>query len=221
MFEPLLQVCQYPCTDARSRPLVWLVIFGTAWLVATWVAKQKKGGKSMKAVWNVIVVVVLVAAVGGVFALKRANQGSEAPAPAAPAATVAPESVKADPPAAPTPSTANIAAETATADNPAAVSPQALPRLVDLGSDSCIPCKMMMPVLDDLRKEYAGRLSVEFYDVRKDPSQAAKYGIRVIPTQIFFDAAGKELFRHEGFFGKDDILATWKACGVDLAGAAR
>jgi hypothetical protein len=74
-----------------------------------------------------------------------------------------------------------------------------------------------MPVLDELREEYAGRLGVEFYDVRKDPSQAAKYGIRVIPTQIFFDASGKELFRHEGFFGKEDILATWKACGVDLA----
>jgi thioredoxin 1 len=38
----------------------------------------------------------------------------------------------------------------------------------------------------------------------------------VIPTQIFYDAAGRELFRHEGFFGKDDILAKWKELGVSL-----
>jgi thioredoxin 1 len=93
---------------------------------------------------------------------------------------------------------------------------QALPRLVDLGAHSCVPCKMMAPLLEELKKEYAGVFKTEFIDVWKDPAPGRKYGIRVIPTQIFFDAAGKELFRHEGFLGKEDILAKWKELGVDL-----
>lgn len=91
-----------------------------------------------------------------------------------------------------------------------------LPRLVDLGADKCIPCKMMAPILEKLKKEYAGRLEVEFIDVWKNPDEAKRYGIRVIPTQIFFDASGKELFRHEGYMGRKDILAKWKELGVEL-----
>jgi thioredoxin 1 len=92
-----------------------------------------------------------------------------------------------------------------------------LPRLVDLGATQCIPCKMMAPILQDLKKTYAGRLDVQFIDVWENPDAGKKYGINVIPTQIFYDAQGKELFRHEGFFGKDDILAKWKGLGVELA----
>ena len=95
-----------------------------------------------------------------------------------------------------------------------------VPRLVDLGSDTCIPCQMMVPVLAELKKEYAGRLSVEFYDVRKDPGKATTYGIKLIPTQILYDASGNELFRHEGFLAKEDILAKWKELGADLSGAS-
>lgn len=91
-----------------------------------------------------------------------------------------------------------------------------LPRLVDLGATKCIPCKMMEPILKDLKKTYAGRMDVEFIDVWENPDAGKKYGINVIPTQIFYDAAGKELFRHEGFFGKEDILAKWKGLGVEL-----
>ena len=93
---------------------------------------------------------------------------------------------------------------------------QVLPHLLDLGSDQCIPCKMMASILEELKKEYAGRLEVEFVDVWKNPDQGERYGIRLIPTQIFFDARGKELFRHEGFFSKEDILAKWKEFGVTL-----
>ena len=75
---------------------------------------------------------------------------------------------------------------------------------------------MMSPVLDELKKEYTGKLEVEFIDVWKNPDAGKPYGIEVIPTQIFFDASGKELFRHIGFFSKDDILAKWKELGVDL-----
>jgi thioredoxin 1 len=91
-----------------------------------------------------------------------------------------------------------------------------LPKLVDLGADKCIPCKMMAPVLAELKTNYAGRLDVEFIDVWKDPKPGKAYKIKLIPTQIFFDATGKERFRHEGFFGKEDILAKWKELGVDL-----
>ncbi len=102
------------------------------------------------------------------------------------------------------------------ADAPPAVV-AGLPRLVDLGADTCIPCKMMVPVLADLKNEYAGKLNVQFIDVWKNPEAGKSYGLQLIPTQIFFNAAGKELFRHVGFFGKEDILAKWNELGVDLS----
>ena len=92
----------------------------------------------------------------------------------------------------------------------------AVPRLVDLGASRCIPCKMMAPVLKSLKQEYSGRMQVEFIDVWQDPEAGRKYGVQIIPTQIFYDAQGKELFRHEGYFAKEDILAKWKQLGVDF-----
>ena len=91
-----------------------------------------------------------------------------------------------------------------------------LPRLVDLGADKCIPCKMMAPIFEELKTEYAGRLKVDFIDVWENPDAGKGYGIRIIPTQIFYDSSGKELFRHEGFFSKADILAKWKELGIDI-----
>ncbi len=91
-----------------------------------------------------------------------------------------------------------------------------LPRLVDLGAGKCIPCKKMAPILEELKKEYAGSMDVEFIDVWQDRSAGEKYGIQLIPTQIFYDSSGKKLFRHEGFFAKEDILAKWKELGVDI-----
>lgn len=93
---------------------------------------------------------------------------------------------------------------------------RALPRLVDLGSTGCIPCKAMAPILDGLRVEYAGRMDVIFIDVWKDRAAAEAYGIHVIPTQVFLDADGRELARHEGFIDRATILARWKALGVRL-----
>lgn len=92
------------------------------------------------------------------------------------------------------------------------------PKLVDLGSDRCIPCKEMAPILDELKKDYAGVLDVEFIDVWKPENQeaATKYGIEKIPTQIFFDAKGNELWRHVGVISKEDILTKWKEFGYDL-----
>ena len=93
-----------------------------------------------------------------------------------------------------------------------------LPRMVDLGADKCVPCKMMAPILDELRETYAGQLEVEFIDVWKDPAPGKQYGIRVIPTQIFFDERGEELFRHQGFMSREDILAKWGELGYEFEG---
>ena len=99
---------------------------------------------------------------------------------------------------------------------PVQIAGKELPVLVDLGADKCIPCKKMTPILEELKSEYEGRLIVDFIDVWKNPDEAPKYGIKLIPTQIFFDASGKELFRHEGFYSKADILSKWAELGVEL-----
>ena len=91
-----------------------------------------------------------------------------------------------------------------------------LPRLLDLGADKCIPCKLMAPILDELKVEYAEVFEVDFIDVWKDPSAAQPFKLNVIPTQIFFASDGTELFRHEGYFGREDILAKWRELGVEL-----
>jgi len=104
------------------------------------------------------------------------------------------------------------------APTPAARSAQQLPRLLDLGSATCVPCKMMAPILGEMKETFAGELTVEFIDVRTDKDAAKQYGIQVIPTQIFFDASGNEVFRHQGFFSREDMLAKWKELGVELDG---
>ncbi len=91
-----------------------------------------------------------------------------------------------------------------------------LPRLIELGADKCIPCKMMAPILEELKSEYAGKLEVVFIDVWKAPEKGREYGIRVIPTQIFYDANGEEFLRHVGFFPKKDILETFRKKGINF-----
>ncbi len=104
------------------------------------------------------------------------------------------------------------AVETAVPDGPR----RGIPTIIDLGADRCVPCIKMAPILDELKEEYRGRLDVIFIDVWKDRTAGPKYGIRLIPTQIFFDAEGKELGRHEGFIGKEDILNTFRRFGVTI-----
>jgi thioredoxin 1 len=91
-----------------------------------------------------------------------------------------------------------------------------VPALIDIGAETCIPCKMMAPVLEELRQEFAGKLSVHLLNVNNHPGLVGLYNVRVIPVQIFYDASGRERFRHEGFFGKEDILAKWNELGVEL-----
>ncbi len=107
------------------------------------------------------------------------------------------------------------------ANNKSKPAAKQLPKLLDLGATKCVPCKMMVPVLDELAKDYKGQLDVQFIDVWKDPDSAKKYKVQSIPTQIFFDAKGKEIFRHVGYFPKDDIVKAFKDNGIKLKEPAK
>ncbi len=154
----------------------------------------------MSKVGKIVIVVALAAAIALVITLKRrtTKQRSEQPSAV---------------------ETATQLPSVALGPNVVLARPQpkkAQPRLVDLGAKKCIPCKMMAPILEELKAEYEGVFKVEFIDVWENPEAGREYGIRLIPTQIFYDSSGKELFRHEGFFSKEDILAKWKELSVEL-----
>lgn len=99
---------------------------------------------------------------------------------------------------------------------PAAAMDAGLPALLKLGADRCIPCRQMNPIVEELQSTFAGRLHVESIDVWKDPEEGKRYGVRVIPLLIFFDAEGRERHRAEGIVSREDILAKWEELGVDL-----
>lgn len=99
--------------------------------------------------------------------------------------------------------------------------PTGLPRLLDLGAGKCVPCKAMAPLLEQLARDYRGRLEVVFLDVWVNPEAGKDHDVRMIPTQIFLDGKGQELFRHEGFFSREEILATWSRLGYDLGPGPR
>lgn len=181
-----------------------------------------------------ITIVVVLAAVVGVLALKRGaadgRTGAEAaasgePPASAPEGLPSPDSPAAGAPAAGAASEPLAAGPDGRTDVPggaadggpavaAAASP--LPKLLDLGAGKCIPCRRMMPILAELEETFAGALEVEFIDVWENPDAAKPWGVRLIPTQIFLDPQGRELFRHEGFFAREDILAQWKRLGYAL-----
>ena len=87
--------------------------------------------------------------------------------------------------------------------------------MLDLGANSCIPCKMMAPIIEKLEKEYKGRADIIFIDVWKHPEQSKRFNIRVIPTQIFYSKEGKEVDRHEGFLREAAIVGKLKYLGVE------
>ena len=150
---------------------------------------------------KIIIVIALITVVGIIIALKQKGK-SAASEPVAVVSSNVGTTTESNPQ-----NTESPKGEETTAN---------LPRLVDLGAGKCIPCKMMAPILEELKSQYKGRLEVVFIDVWENPDEAKKYGIRLIPTQIFFDASGKELYRHEGFFSKEDILAKWKELKIDI-----
>jgi thioredoxin 1 len=199
----------------------------------------------MSKTWRIAVVVLLAAAIVTAVALKSQKDRSEPKRPISTVASESaapepqtPETPKAEQPV-PTTSQETKPPVTATKppvatqtikpivkpDKPSTASPappkpaprpKHLPKLIDVGAESCIPCKMMVPVLKELKEQYASKLEVVFVDVRKDPAAAEKHAVRLIPTQIFFDAKGKEFYRHQGFFSKEEILAKFKEKGIKL-----
>ncbi|MBI9089402.1 MAG: thioredoxin family protein [Desulfobacterium sp.] len=86
--------------------------------------------------------------------------------------------------------------------------------MVDLGAKKCVPCKMMAPILVKLEKAYEGKAAVVFIDVWENREQGQKFKIRAIPTQIFFDEQGKEVFRHVGYFDEKSIVEQMTKMGV-------
>jgi len=89
------------------------------------------------------------------------------------------------------------------------------PVLADFGRGTCIPCKMMQPILEKLQKEYAGKAEILILDISEYPVLSKEYHLMVIPTQIFFDSSGKEVNRHLGFMPEDELVAQLKDMGVE------
>ncbi|MGC8493683.1 MAG: thioredoxin family protein [Syntrophobacteraceae bacterium] len=86
--------------------------------------------------------------------------------------------------------------------------------MVDLGATGCIPCMIMSHVVDSLQKKYQGRAAIYFIDIRKYPKEGPKFGVNVIPTQIFYNKDGKEVYRHEGVMLEGAVVAKLEGLGV-------
>ncbi len=97
---------------------------------------------------------------------------------------------------------------------PKEVSKIPLPKLLDFGANKCIPCKKMAPILQELTEEYNGRVIIKIMEVYQEQELTRVNGIRLIPTQIFFDSKNKEVFRHEGFMDKEQIKKVFEKMGV-------
>src|SRR4030042_744696 len=97
---------------------------------------------------------------------------------------------------------------------PKEVAKISLPKLIDFGAGTCIPCKKMAPILQELSEEYKGRVVIKIIEVYQEQELTRVNGIRLIPTQIFFDAKNKEVNRHVGFMDKEQIKKVFEKMGV-------
>lgn len=86
--------------------------------------------------------------------------------------------------------------------------------MFELGSVGCIPCEQMKPVMEKLRTNYKGKIEVIFIDVRKDKENGRRFGVAMIPTQVFLDRSGKEFHRHIGFYAYEEIEPVLKKAGL-------
>ena len=87
--------------------------------------------------------------------------------------------------------------------------------MIDLGRKTCPQCKMMAPILEKLEKEYRGKATIVFINLLEDPEQQYVYRLKALPTQIFFNPEGKEVYRHVGFMSEKDIVAQLKKMGIE------
>ena len=97
---------------------------------------------------------------------------------------------------------------------PKEIAQSPLPKLLDFGAGTCIPCKAMAPILKELAEEYKGRVAIKVIEVYQEQKLTRANGIRLIPTQIFFDSKNQEVFRHEGFMDKEQIKKVFDKMGV-------
>ena len=181
------------------------------------------------------IVALLAVAVAVTFALRGGKRAAYVAAPGPPAAAIpaaratptagiqpaAPEvqgEAKQAPTPAPGPTASPVpaAAPVTPTEQAATVATLAKPRILELGSMRCQACLEMAKVLDALRASQGAKLQVDFIDVFEEPAATDRYKISLIPTQILFDAAGKEIFRHTGYFAHDGILAKFRNLGVKL-----
>ena len=86
--------------------------------------------------------------------------------------------------------------------------------MLELGSVGCIPCEQMKPVMEKLRTNYKGKIEVIFVDIRKDGENGRRFGVTMIPTQVFLDKSGKEFHRHIGFYAYEEIEPMLKKSGI-------
>ena len=89
------------------------------------------------------------------------------------------------------------------------------PTLAEFGRGVCIPCKEMKPILEELLVEYKGELNVVIVEVDDNVDLTRQFGIMMIPTQIFLDSEGEEVFRHIGFYAKEEIIAQLEKMGIE------
>ena len=99
---------------------------------------------------------------------------------------------------------------------PVAAKSGGAPRMWDFGSTTCVPCKTMKGILDPMMVDYNGKVDVRIIDVYKEKELAREYRIVTIPTQVFIDAAGKELYRHVGVYPRDSIEACFAKFGFPV-----
>ena len=89
-----------------------------------------------------------------------------------------------------------------------------LPKLLDFGAGTCIPCKAMAPILKGLAEEYKGRVDIKIIEVYQEREMTQANRIRLIPTQVFYDTKNQEVSRHEGFMDKEQIKKVFDKMGV-------
>ena len=89
--------------------------------------------------------------------------------------------------------------------------------MLEVGSEDCVPCEKMKPVIEKLKTNYKGKLEVIFVDFQKDRDISWRFGVVVIPTQVFLDKNGREFNRHNGFYDYWDIFDVMKTQGLDPA----